>query len=88
MCCCIKSRSKKFKACGIASVATGVVLLGLGIGWPFIMAPLVIKGAKDATALTRDQQDMWRSVPGKFDINIERHTYVYHCTNRDDVRAK
>ena len=51
-CCCAKTKSSKIKTCGIASVVIGVILLGIGIGWPFIMDSLIIMGAKESTALT------------------------------------
>lgn len=86
MCCCAKSKSAKFKICGYISVATGVVLLALGIAWPFIMQPLVIDAASQSTQLKKENQDMWRGIPGKFDIKIDRATHVYDCINRDDVR--
>lgn len=88
MCCCIKTRSLKFKTCGYASIATGVILLALGISWPFIMNPLIIMGAKQSTALMKDNQDQWRGIPGKFDISIDRFTHVYNVTNRDDVSSR
>lgn len=46
MCCCAKTKSAKYKCCGITSIVTGVIALGLGIAWPFIMKPLVLEGAK------------------------------------------
>jgi len=35
-------RSSKFKCCGIASVVIGIILIGVGIGWPFIIDSLVV----------------------------------------------
>jgi len=64
MCCCAKTKSAKIKACGIASVATGGLLLALGISWPFIMDSLIMMGAKESTALTPDSYSKWASVPG------------------------
>lgn len=88
MCCCAKSKSAKFKICGYVSVSIGVVLLALGIAWPFIMQPLVLEGAKQSTQLKKENQDMWRGIPGKFDIKIDRSTHVYSCINHDDVSLK
>jgi hypothetical protein len=54
MCCCAKTRSTKFKSCGICSLIGGVLLLAFGIGFPFLMNYLVIEGAKDTAALKED----------------------------------
>lgn len=81
-------RSSKFKCCGIASVVIGVILVGLGIAWPFIMNALVKSGAKSSAALTQKNEKMWKDVPGNFNIFLGRKTYVYNCTNRDDVIYK
>lgn len=63
----------------------GILLLIFGIAFPFLLNYLVIDAAKDTAALKSDNQDMWRGIPGAFDITIDRFTYVYNCTNRDDV---
>lgn len=85
MCCCCKTRSAKFKSCGIAAAISGVALLALGISWPFILKPIVMSAASDSTALTKDTQDLWRGIPGKYNISITRATHLYNCTNRDEV---
>ena len=40
-------RLTKFKCCGIVSAVIGVILLGLGIGWPFIIDSVVTSQAKE-----------------------------------------
>lgn len=54
MCCCARSKSSKFKICGYTSIGVGLSLLALGIAWPFIMDPLILMGAKQSTALMKD----------------------------------
>eukprot|EP00347_Sterkiella_histriomuscorum_P022889 403336776 len=78
-------RSTKFKCCGITSVVIGVILLGVGIGWPFIIDSLVVSQSKDQAALGPDNMDQWKGIPGKFDIQLNRNTYLYNVVNRDDV---
>ena len=46
-----KKRSTKFTICAVTCSITAVVVLALGISFPFIMDPLVIQGGKDAAAL-------------------------------------
>jgi len=41
MCCCAKTKKAKFKCCGITSVVFGVILLAIGIAFPFVLKPIV-----------------------------------------------
>ena len=66
----------------------GVILVGLGISFPFIMQAMIKHGAKDGAALTSANENMWKGIPGNFDILIVKKNYVYNCTNRDDVIYK
>lgn len=81
-------RSTKFKCCGITSVVIGIILLGVGIGWPFIIDSLVVSQSKDQAALGSDNMDQWKGIPGKFDIQLNRNTYLFNAVNRDDVLFK
>ena len=88
MCCCFKKRSQKLGCCAIASIATGIILLGIGIAFNWIMHDLTIFGAKQSAALTKKNEPMWRGIPGQYDIAILRNTYVYNVTNYEDVIYK
>jgi CD36 family len=81
-------RSSKLKCCGIASLVIGVILVAFGIAWPFILKPLVVSGAKKGAALTSENANMWKGIPGHFDVLLERQTHVYNCINTDDVIYK
>ena len=45
-------------------------------------------GAKDGAALKTDNMDKWAAIPGPQDLGVYKNTFVYHCTNRDDVIYK
>jgi hypothetical protein len=47
---------------------------------------LVLTSAKESAALTEANDKNWRGIPGFYDIVIDRFTYVYNVTNRDDVK--
>jgi hypothetical protein len=81
-------RSSKFKFCGIVSLVIGVILVGVGIGWPFLINGLIKSGAKQGAALTADNAKMWKGVPGNFNVFLGRKTHMYNCTNHDDVIYK
>ncbi|CDW87257.1 cd36 family protein [Stylonychia lemnae] len=81
-------RSSKFKCCGIASIVIGLILIGVGIGWPFIIDSLVKSQSKDQAALGKDNMDKWKDIPGKYDIQLNRKTYLYNAINREDVIFK
>jgi len=78
-------RSQKFKCCGITSIVIGVVLIGLGIGWPFIIDSVVVSQSKEQAALQEFNMDQWKDIPGKFNIQLNRFTYMYDAVNKDDV---
>lgn len=46
---------------------------------------LVVSQAKDQAALGPDNMDQWKGIPGKFDIQLNRNTYLFNTLNRDDV---
>lgn len=31
--------------------------------------------------------DQWKDIPGKFDIQLNRKTYLYNVINKDDVKS-
>lgn len=78
-------RSSKFKCWGICVLITAVVLIALGIAFPFIISAGEISGAKEGAVLQQSTEDKWRGIPGPLDIKIVRNTYLYECTNKDAV---
>ena len=78
-------RSSKFKCWGICSIVTGIVLIVLGIAMPFIIKSLTEAGVKDGAGLKESTKDNWTAIPGKNDVKLLRHFYLYDCINYEDV---
>ena len=81
-------KSSKFKCFGICTIVTGVVLLSLGIAMPFIFESVTKKVVKSQTALSVENENKWRYIPGIYDVAIVRNIHMYDCLNKDDVIYK
>jgi len=78
----------KLRCTAWCTIIIGVLLMVLACAWVPILKKLTISGAKDAAALTAENEKDWKNIPGNFDIDIHNDHYLFHCTNPDDVIYK
>jgi hypothetical protein len=81
-------RSTKLKCCAICSLVTAVVLLGIGAAFYPIINGLQAYGARSGAILNKANEPNWKDIPGNNNILITRNTFVYNCTNYEDVIYK
>ena len=74
------------KICGLCLSLTGGIAFLVGICFPFAISYAMIEVAKEKSILQKENESIWRGIPGKLDIEANRLSYVYNCTNKDDVR--
>ena len=78
---------KSKKCCILASICTifGLAFLAVGVAMPLIISKALKTVVPESAALTEENSESWTETPGKYDISIIYSTYVYNCTNVEEV---
>lgn len=79
---------KKLKIFGFCTLITGIVLVILAMFIPMIINALTTSGIKKETALSPDNLNQWKDIPGELDVLVYRKFHLFNCTNKDDVIYK
>ena len=74
-----------YKTSACCCISAGILLFGIGCAWVSILDALRDDGAKRASALTQPNEDAWKGIPGKYDIDIAHKHYFFSCANPDEV---
>ena len=77
--------SKKMCVCGGVSLAIGVILLVAGITLPILINNEIREQVPLEAAVNKVNQENWDDVPGPFNVEVVKWTYLYDWTNQEDV---
>lgn len=80
--------NKKKGWCAGVGIALGLVLITSAIVLPIVINNAVKDEVVLATAISSENQEQWDSIPGPYEIDVIKYTYVYNWTNPDDVILK
>ena len=69
----------------VICILLAVVFTVFSIGWVPFLNSQVTRGAKRLAALTKENENSWKDIPGSNDITILHHNYLFSCVNMDDV---
>ena len=88
MLCCCKgpNKSKKVAIWGIITIVWGVLLILIAIIIPIIFKSVLRDQIPTSVAVSKQNQDQWDALPGKFNIEVIKRVYLYNWTNPEDVR--
>lgn len=86
LCCCRgPNKSKKVAVWGIITITWGVLLILIAIIIPIVLKNVLRSQIPSNVAVSKENQEQWDALPGKFNIEVIKRVYLYNCTNPEDV---
>lgn len=85
LCCKNTKKSKRLFIFGGIAIAIGVILMTVAIVVPIIINNTIENEIPAQVAVSKENEDQWDSLPGKYDIEVIKRVYLYNCTNPEEV---
>lgn len=71
--------------CGGIAIAAGAVLILIAIVVPIIIHGILEDKIPAQVAISKNNEDVWSALPGKYDVEIIKKYIVFNCTNPEEV---
>lgn len=85
VCCKNTSKPKKMAIFGGVTMGVGILLLIVAIVFPLVITRVLEEQIPPSVAVSKQNEEQWNALPGKFDIEVIKRIYLYNCTNPEEV---
>lgn len=67
-------------------ITVGVILVITAIVVPIVIHGFLRTEIPPGVAVSKDNEETWSALPGKYDVEIVKQYTLYNCTNPEEVR--
>jgi ABC-type microcin C transport system permease subunit YejE len=67
-------------------ITIGVILVITAVVIPIVIHGVLRTSIPPQVAVSKENEETWSALPGKYDVEIVKQYITYNCTNPEEVR--